>query len=93
MDDISEALDSLRHLGKKHGNILSLSLVFKTFLQDRLYNSAGAISSCLHSLEAESKIRPINFGIDIELLDDVEQDKAEYVQSSLDGFNAVKKKI
>ncbi len=86
MEELEGALGALRQLGRKHGKILSLSLVFKTLTQKRIYDSRDAIVECLRNLQNENKIRPINFGIDIELLEDVESIALAHVQSSLDGF-------
>ncbi len=86
MSELDEALDVLKQLGRKHGKVLSLSLVFKTFLQKRICDSRGSIADCLRNLQDENKIKPINFGIDIELLGDIESGAIAHVQSSLDGF-------
>jgi len=90
MSDMDDALIILRQLGRRHGRVLSLSLVFKTFLQTRIYDSKEAIADCLRSLQRQNKIKPINFGVDIELLEDAEDlDGEEYVQSSLSGFGRI----
>jgi len=86
MDGLESALDILRRLGKKHGRVLPLSLVFKTFLNEKIYSSAEAIVNCLRALQKDNKIKPINFGIDIELLESTELKEEDYVQSSLDRF-------
>ena len=83
MESLEEALEILRSLKKKHGRVLSLNAVFDALTRARVYDSKQSISECLHKLQGENKIRSVNFGIDIELLEDDEP--VEYVQSSLDG--------
>lgn len=83
MERLEEALDVLRSLKKKHGSVLSLSVVFDALIKERIYESNQAISNCLRKLQSKNKIRPLNFGVNIELLEDDVQ--IEYVQSSLDG--------
>jgi hypothetical protein len=91
MESLEEALEILRSLRRKHGRVLSLSAVFDALARSGIYGSKQSMSECLHRLQGEKKIRPVNFGVDIELLEDEgeneEQDgePAEYVQSSLDG--------
>lgn len=93
MDKLDEALETLIELGKRHGRILSLSLIFKTFLQNGLYSSKEAIAKCLRALQRKRKIKPINFGVDIELLENIDVEQKEPIQSSLISFYAFKKKI
>lgn len=83
MERLEEVLDVLRSLRKKHGRVLSLNVVFDALTKMNIYESRKAISDCLRRLQSANKIRPVNFGVNIELLED---DKpVEYVQSSLGG--------
>jgi len=83
MESLEEVLYVLRSLKKKHGRVLSLNVVFDTLIKERVYESKQAISKCLRELQSEKKIRPVNFGVNIEFLEDDEP--LEDVQLSLDG--------
>ena len=91
MDNLESTMETLRQLGKKHGRVLSLTLVFKSLLHTRLYRSKESIANCLRALKKVHKIKSINFGIDIELLENIEPN-SEYVQSSLNGYG-IKKSV
>jgi hypothetical protein len=91
MDETEEAMGVLHGLAKKYGNVLSLNLVFKTFLEDKICSSKESITECLHRLHTQNKIKSINFGIAIELLESIEAEGASYVQSSLEGFSLRKR--
>ena len=91
MDNLESTMETLRQLRKKHGRVLSLTLVFKCLLKTRLYRSKETIANCLRALQKAHKIKPINFGVDIELLESVKQN-SEYVQSSLNGYG-IKKSV
>lgn len=80
MDKLRDALEVLRDLKRKHGNILSLNLVFESLLGEGIYNSRDAVANCLRKLQVIGKIRLVHVGVDIELLEDV---KIEHIQSSL----------
>jgi hypothetical protein len=59
---------------------LPLKEVFKSVMGRRICQSSRAVSECLRGLQRQGKIRTLNQGIAIELLEDI---KVEYVQSSL----------
>jgi len=83
MEQTEEALDVLRNLKKRYQKTLPLKVVFKSLIDERICDSSRSVSECLRELQRIGKIKPINSGIDIELLEDV---KLEYVQSSLTPF-------
>jgi hypothetical protein len=90
MDNIESTMDALRGLARKHGSVLSLSLVFKTLFKSGIYRSREALADCLRALQKEKKIKSINFGIDIELLENIDSNAMEYTQSSLSGYGIKK---
>jgi hypothetical protein len=90
MDNIESTMESLRGLARKHGKVLSLSLVFKTLFKSGIYRSREALADCLRALQKEKKIKSINFGIDIELLESMDSHPIEYTQSSLSGYGIKK---
>ena len=83
MEQIEEVLDVLRSLKRKHGNPLSLGIIFKSLIEERICDSTKSVSECLRGLSGAGKIRSVSSGVGIELLEDVKQD---YVQSSLAPF-------
>jgi len=83
MEYMEEVLEILRGLKKKHKGPLPLNAVFKVLIEEHICDSAKSVSECLRKLQSVGKIRPVNVGVDIELLEDV---KTEYVQSSLTPF-------
>jgi len=87
MDRSDEVLEVLKRLKKKHGRVLSLNTIFRELLKERIYESKRAIADCLRKLQAAKKIRPVKFGVNIEILED---SPVEYIQSSL---AVLKKKI
>lgn len=91
MERLEETLDVLRSLRKKHGRVLSLNVVFDALIKERIYESKQAISICLRKLQSAKKIRPVNFGVNIELLEDGKP--LDYVQSSLDGGFGCPKRV
>jgi hypothetical protein len=90
VDNIESTMDALRGLARKHGRVLSLSLVFKTLFKSGIYRSREALADCLRALQRERKIKSINFGIDIELLESMDSHPIEYTQSSLNGYGIKK---
>jgi hypothetical protein len=86
MDETEVAMGALQRLARKHGNVLSLNLVFKTLLDDRICASRESITDCLHRLHTQNRIKSINFGIAIELMEKIEAESISYVQSSLGVF-------
>ena len=81
--DVMEAddvLGVLRGMKKRNGGPLQLKDVFKSVIGKGICDSSKSVSDCLRQLQRTGKIRTLNRGVDIELLEDV---KAEYVQSSL----------
>lgn len=83
MEYLDDVLDILRELKKKHKGPLPLNAVFKTLINERICDSSKSVSECLRKLQIAGKIRPVNAGVNIELLEDV---KLNYVQSSLTPF-------
>jgi hypothetical protein len=80
MEQSEEVLEVLRNLKKKYSQTLPLRTVFKSLMDAKICDSSKAVSECLKDLQRIGKIRPVNSGVDIELLEAV---KVEYVQSSL----------
>lgn len=80
MEQTEEVLDVLRTLKRRHGDPLPLKMIFNSLIEERICESYVSMSQCLKRLNIAGKIRSVNSGIDIELLEDVKQ---EYVQSSL----------
>lgn len=83
MDQMEEVLDVLRKLKKRYDGPLPLRDIFKMLMDDCVCDSSRSVSQCLKRLSGEGKIRTVNSGVDIELLEEV---KIEYVQSSLAPF-------
>jgi hypothetical protein len=83
MDQMEEVLQVLRRLKRKHNGPLPLKEIFKSLVDNCVCDSSRSVSECLKKLSGNGKIRPVNSGVDIELLEDV---KIEYVQSSLAPF-------
>lgn len=83
MDQIEEVLQVLRKLKRKYNGPLPLREIFRSLMDDSVCDSNISISECLKRLRVEGKIRTVNSGVDIELLEEV---KIEYVQSSLMPF-------
>lgn len=83
MEYLEEVLVILRRLKRKHNGPLPLNAVFKTLMEERICDSSKSVSECLRKLQSSGKIRPVNAGVNIELLEDV---KVNYVQSSLTPF-------
>ncbi len=80
MEYLDEVLEILRKLKKKHGSPHPLNAVFKALIEERICDSSKSVSECLRKLQNIGKIRPVNAGVNIELLEDV---KVNYIQSSL----------
>ena len=83
MDQMEEVLDVLRNLKRRYYGPLPLREIFKQLIDDRVCDSAKSVSDCLKKLRVEGKIRTVNTGVDIELLEKVH---IEYVQESLIPF-------
>lgn len=83
MEYLEEVLLVLRKLKRRHDGPLPLNIVFKTLIEERICDSTKSVSDCLRRLQHDGKIRPVNSGVNIELLEDV---KVNYVQSSLTPF-------
>jgi len=83
MEQIEEVLEVLRNLKRRHGNPLSLGIIFRSLIARRICDSNKSVSDCLRELRSVGKIRTVNSGVGIDLLEDV---KPEYVQSSLSPF-------
>jgi hypothetical protein len=83
MEYLEDVLEILRKLKRKHQGPLPLNLVFKSLIEERICDSSRTVSECLRKLQNEGKIRSINSGVNIELVEDV---KINYVQSSLTPF-------
>lgn len=87
MAKIDEVLRILHSLRKDNGKVISLSAVYKIIIREGIYNSYKAISDSLKRLESIGKIKLVNFGNNIELLDEELSErmnaKIEFVQSSL----------
>lgn len=83
MEQIEEVLEVLRNLKRKYGDPLSLKVVFSLLIEKKICDSNKSVSDCLRKLDIAGKIRSVNSGVDIELLEDI---RPEYVQSSLTPF-------
>lgn len=83
MEQIEEVLEMLRSMKRRHGGPLALRAIFKSLIEERVCDSSKSVSDCLKKLQIIGKIRSVNSGVDIELLEDVKQ---EYVQASLSPF-------
>jgi hypothetical protein len=80
VEHVEEALGVLRLLKRRYERTLPVKAVFKSLIDSRICDSSKSVSDCLKQLQRMGKIRSVNTGVDIELLEDV---KIEYVQSSL----------
>jgi len=82
MDPIEseQVLEVLRGMKRRGMGKLPLKEVFKSVMGRRICGSSRSVSECLRGLQRRGKIRTLNRGVDIELLEDI---KVEYVQSSL----------
>lgn len=83
MEYLEEVLEILRKMKKKHDGPLPLNAVFKTLIDSRICDSSKSVSDCLRKLQSIGKIRSVNSGVNIELLEEV---KVSYVQASLTPF-------
>ncbi len=83
MDQTEEVLSVLRNMKKKSNGPLPLRVIFKSLIEERICDSSKSVSDCLKRLKKMGKIRTLNTGVDIELLEEV---KIDYVQSSLSPF-------
>ena len=83
MEQIEEVLQVLRKMKRKRGDPLPLAIIFRSLIEDRICDSKKSVSECLKRLQISGKIRTVNSGVNIELLEDV---KPEYSQSSLAPF-------
>jgi len=80
MDQVEEVLNVLRKMKRKSLGPLPLRNIFKSLMDERICDSNKSVSDCLKTLKKMGKIRVVNTGVDIELLENV---KVEYTQSSL----------
>jgi|GEM_PF-3458988 len=80
MEYLEEVLQILRKMKKKYKGPLPLNEVFKCLIKERVCDSNKSVLDCLRKLQSIGKIKSVNAGVNIELLEDV---KANYVQSSL----------
>jgi len=78
--ETEEVLDVLRGMRRRRSGPLLLKEVFKSVLGRGICETSRGVSDCLRRLQADDKIRTLNRGVDIDLLENV---KVEYVQSSL----------
>jgi hypothetical protein len=84
MEYLDDVLEILRRLKKRHGSPLPLNVVFRALIEEHVCDSSKSVSDCLRKLQSIGKIKPVNAGVNIELLEDV---NVNYVQSSLVPFN------
>jgi hypothetical protein len=75
-----EVLEVLRGMKRRGAEKLPLKEVFKVVMGKGICNSSRGVSDCLRQLQRDGKIRTLNRGVAIELLEHI---KIEYVQSSL----------
>jgi len=75
-----EVLEVLRGMKRRGAEKLQLKEVFKSVIGKGICESSRGVSDCLRQLQRDGKIRTLNRGVDIDLLEHV---KVEYVQSSL----------
>ena len=80
MNKLEEVLNVLRKMKKKNDGPLPLRNIFKLLMEDHVCDSSKSVADCLKLLRKMGKIKIVNTGIDVELLENV---KAEYTQSSL----------
>ena len=80
MGQIEDVLNVLRNMKKKHNGPLPLQSIFKSLIEERVCKSSKSVSDCLKDLQRMGKIKAINTGVDIELLEEI---RVEYIQSSL----------
>lgn len=86
MEQIEEVLEILRGLKRRRGDPLPLKVIFKSLIEGRVCDSNKSVSDCLRKLQSAGKVKSVNSGVDIKLLEDV---KPEYVQASLTPFRKV----
>jgi len=80
VDQIEEVLSVLRRMKKRENGPLPLRTIFRSLIDERICDSSKTVSECLRTLNKMGKIRTLNTGVDIELLEEI---KAKYVQASL----------
>jgi hypothetical protein len=80
MEQLEEVLNILRKLKIKHQGPLPLSKVFRALIDGKVCDSNKSVSEVLKKLQSIGKIRPVQAGVNIELLEKV---KVRYSQSSL----------
>ncbi len=80
MGQIDDVLGVLRDMKKRNDGPLSLQKIFKSLIDEGICDSSKSVSECLKKLSISGKIKTLNAGVNIELLEEV---KVNYVQSSL----------
>lgn len=83
MEHTEEVLQILRKLKRTHNGPLPLNKVFKALIEEKICDSNKSVSEVLKKLQSIGKIRPVQAGVNIELLEKV---KVKYSQTSLSPF-------
>ncbi len=73
-----EVLQILRNMARQNGKVLSLSQIHRTLIKEGILSSQNAVASVLRSLESIRKIRTVNFGVSVELLDNVTDEEKTF---------------
>lgn len=83
MDHLEDILKVLRKLKRKHKGPLPLDIVFRKLIEGKVCDSSKTVSESLRKLQGMGKIKPVDVGVNIELLEEV---KVKYIQASLSPF-------
>lgn len=88
MTKSDEVLQILRNLAKDNGKIISLEQIHKVLIKEGVFQSKKSVANCLRRLEMVRKIKPINFGVSVELLEQEKSENIEPIQNSFNGWKA-----
>lgn len=88
MTKSDEVLQILRNLAKKNGNVISLNQIHKILIKEGVFQSKKSVANCLRKLELVRKIKPINFGVSVELLEQEQNENIECAQNPFNGWKA-----
>jgi len=69
MGKSDEVLEILRSMARTNGKVLSISQIHRTLIKEGVLSSQKAVAGVLRSLEMVRKIRTVDFGVSVELLD------------------------
>lgn len=88
MTKSDEVLQILRNLARKNGNVIPLDQIHKILIKEGVFQSKKSVANCLRRLELVRKIKPINFGVSVELLEQEQSKNIEYAHSLFNVWKA-----